>query len=144
MLFRSSKGAILGLDTGVTTAQLYHACMEGVVYEMLVNMEYLEKAGTGFDRLHATGGGARSPVWMQMKADMLNVPITALATADAGTVGSAMLTGIATGLFEGLEDAAAHMVEKRETYEPRKEMHEMYRKIYERYRRLYEAVRPLV
>ena len=139
-----SKGAILGLDTGVTTAQLYHACMEGVVYEMLVNMEYLEKAGTGFDRLHATGGGARSPVWMQMKADMLNVPITALATADAGTVGSAMLTGIATGLFEGLEDAAAHMVEKRETYEPRKEMHEMYRKIYERYRRLYEAVRPLV
>ena len=43
---------------------------------------------------------------MQMKADMLNVPITALKTVDAGTVGSAMLTGIATGVFKDLNDAA--------------------------------------
>lgn len=139
-----SKGAVLGLDTSTTVEELYRACMEGVVYEMLVNMEYLQESGIHFTMLHATGGGAGSEVWMQMKADMLNVPVTALGTADAGTVGSAMLTGIAAGCFADLEDAAAHMVEKKKIYEPRQSMHEKYRKIYERYRKVYDAVRPLV
>ena len=139
-----SKGAILGLDMSVTTKQLYHACMEGVVYEMLTNLEYLRQSDLSFTMLHATGGGARSEIWMQMKADMLHVPITALATSDAGTVGSAMLTGIAVGIFRDLEDAAAHMVEKTKVYEPRTEMYEKYQRIYERYRKVYESVRELV
>ena len=79
-----------------------------------------------------------------MKADMLNLPIVALKTVDAGTVGSAMLTGIAIGLFRDLQDAAAHMVEEIRTYEPRKEMHEKYMKLYENYKNVYRAVRPLV
>ena len=52
--------------------------------------------------------------------------MTALKTAEAGTVGSAMLTGIAIGLFRDLEDAALHMVEETETYYPRPEMHKKY------------------
>lgn len=139
-----SKGTILGLTTEHTAADIYRACMEGVVYEMMLNMEYLTKSGTQFTSLNATGGGARSSVWMQMKADMLNLPITALKTSDAGTVGSAMLTGIAIGCFQDLDDAAAYMVEKSNTYTPRDEMHLKYQKIYKRYRKLYEAVRPLM
>ena len=107
-----SKGAILGLTSGTTVSEMYRACMEGVVYEMMLNMDYLRASGIRFTMLHATGGGAHSEVWMQMKADMLNVPITALATVDAGTVGSAMLTGIAVGCFKDLSEAASHMVEK--------------------------------
>ena len=95
-------------------------------------------------KLNATGGGARSAVWMQMKADMLNLPMTALKTADAGTVGSAMLTGIAIGLFRDLQDAADHMVEEIRTYYPRPEMHEKYNRIFSRYEQVYQAVRPLV
>ena len=70
-----SRGAILGLrdDTGV--AELYRGCMEGVAYEMLLNARAVKDSGVHFKKLHATGGGARSTVWMQMKADMLNVPI---------------------------------------------------------------------
>ena len=79
-----------------------------------------------------------------MKADILNVPITALRTVDAGTVGSAMLTGIAVGIFTDLEDAAAHMVEETDTYLPNPEMHEKYMKIFGRYEPLYQAVRPLM
>lgn len=139
-----SKGAILGLTAGTTVSEMYRACMEGVVYEMMLNMEYLKASGVRFEMLHATGGGAHSKVWMQMKADMLNVPITALATVDAGTVGSAMLTGIAVGCFQDLTEAAAHMVEKRVEYIPRPQMHEKYQRVYERYKNLYQAVRPLV
>ncbi len=139
-----SKGAILGLTTASTVSDIYCACMEGVVYEMVLNMEWLKESGIHFKMLHATGGGAKSEAFMQMKADMLNIPITALATADAGTVGGAMLTGIAVGCYNGLEDAAGHMVEKKKVYEPNPQMHKKYKKIYQRYRQLYDAVRPLV
>lgn len=139
-----SKGAILGLTAATTAADIYRACMEGVVYEMRVNYEALRGSGIRFTRLHATGGGARSRVWMQMKADVLNIPITALKTVDAGTVGSAMLTGIAAGLFRDLDDASAHMVQEMETYHPNAEMHGKYMAIYERYQKLYQAVRPLM
>lgn len=139
-----SKGAVLGLTTATSAADIYRGCMEGVVYEMYLNMQALKNSGIHFQKIHATGGGAHSAVWMQMKADMLNLPMTALKTVDAGTVGSAMLTGVAIGLFADLEDAAAYMVEETITYEPRKEIHEKYQKIYERYRQIYQAVRPLM
>ena len=139
-----SKGAILGLTTATDGPTIYRACMEGVAYEMRLNYEALAGSGIHFEKLHATGGGAKSRAWMQIKADVLNLPITALKTSDAGTVGSAMLTGIAAGLYTGLEEAAKHMVREAETYEPRPEMHAKYMKIYERYQKLYEAVRPLM
>ncbi len=139
-----SKGAMLGLTSGTTAAQIYRGCMEGVVYEMLVNIRALEGSGAAFTKMNATGGGAHSKEWMQMKADVLNLPITALKTVDAGTVGSAMLTGIAIGLFADLKDASEHMVEETETYYPRAEMHERYMEHFARYERVYEAVRPLM
>ena len=139
-----AKGAIIGLTTTTTPADIYRACMEGVAYEMRVNYEALAGSGIHFSKLHATGGGAKSKIWMQMKADVLNLPITALRTADAGTVGSAMLTGIAVGRFRDLSEAAECMVQETETYIPRKEMHEKYMKIYEKYKAVYPAVRPLV
>lgn len=139
-----SKGAILGLTTATTAGELYRACMEGVAYEMRLNYEALAGSGIHFERLNATGGGAHSKLWMQMKADVLNLPITALETVDAGTVGSAMLTGIAAGVFKDLQDAASHMVREMETYYPRPEMHEKYMQVYQRYQKVYEAVRPLV
>ena len=139
-----SKGAIVGLTAAHGVSDIYRACMEGVAYEMQINMDCLKGSGVQFEKMSATGGGAKSRVWMQMKADVLNMPITALATIDAGTVGSAMLTGIVTGCFKDLEDAAAHMVEETVTYYPRQEMHEKYKKVYRRYKMLYDAVRPLV
>ena len=139
-----SKGAIVGLTAASTTADIYRGCLEGVVYEMCLNAEHLKGSGVHYRRIHATGGGAKSELWMQMKADMLNIPVDALETSDAGTVGSAMLTGVALGCFRDLKEASEKMVSVRKTYEPRPEMHEKYMKIYSCYRRLYDAVRPLV
>lgn len=139
-----SKGAIVGLTVGSTVSDMYRGCMEGVVYEMRLNMEHLQKSGFAGRMLKATGGGARSPVWMQMKADILGLPVAALETADAGTVGSAMLTGISAGCFRDLEDAACHMVRQGTVYQPDRDRHDRYMKYYRQYRSLYQAVRPLV
>ncbi len=139
-----SRGAVLGLTAGTTLPEIYRACMEGVAYEMRLNYDALSDSGIRFTRLHATGGGAKSRVWIQMKADILNLPITALETSDAGTVGSAMLTGVAVGLFRDLSEAAAVMVRERETCHPDPLRHKQYMQVYERYRKVYHAVRPLV
>lgn len=139
-----SKGAVLGLTVCHTVSDIYRACMEGVAYEMLLNLEWLKDSGVHFKMLHATGGGARSEVWTQIKADVLNLPLTALKTSNAGTVGSAMLTGIAAGCFADLEDATAHMVEKTKVYMPDAKRHERYMEVYSRYRRVYDAVRELM
>lgn len=139
-----SKGAILGLTTATTLSEIYRGCMEGVVYEMRLNLEALGEDGKKISMLYATGGGARSKEWMQMKADVLNLPITALATVEAGTVGSAMLTGVAVGCFDNLRQAAERMVERKAVYYPRQQLHEQYMAVYRRYTQLYHAVRPMM
>ncbi len=139
-----AKGAVIGLTVEHTTSDLYRAMMEGVAYEMMLNMEYLEKAGIRPEKLRATGGGASSEVWMQMKADVLNIPVTSLGSAEAGAAGCAMMAGIAAGVFGSLEEAAKKLVSEKKTYYPRKEQHDIYRKHYERYRQVYRAVRPLL
>lgn len=139
-----SKGVLVGMTTATSPADIYRACMEGVCYEMYVNYLNVLKAGAAPKKLHATGGGAKSAVWMQMKADVLGIPIVALKTVDAGTVGSAMLTGIALGIFKDLKDAADHMVEQTVTYEPREDYHKKYEEVYIRFEKLYGAVRGLM
>lgn len=67
-----------------------------------------------------------------------------VAVDGAGTVGSAMLTGVAIGVFGSQQEAADHMVEETITYNPRPEMHEKYMKIMRRYEQVYRAVRPLM
>lgn len=139
-----SKGAVVGLTLDHSASDLYRAMMEGVTYEMMLNMERLAEAGIRPQKLRAAGGGAASAVWMQMKADMLNLPIVSLGNAEAGAAGCAMLAGVAAGVYKNLGEAARTMLKEKDTYLPRQEMHEAYQEYYEKYRRLYEASRPLV
>lgn len=139
-----SKGAIVGLTIEHNASDLYRAIMEGVGYEMMLNIDCLKQAGISPKKLRATGGGALSKAWMQMKADMLNMPITALESAEAGATGCAMMAGIAVGRFKDLEEAARVMIQEKETYYPRELKHQIYKKYYANYKKLYGAVRPLV
>ena len=139
-----SKGAVVGLTLATTERDLYFACMEAVCYEMRLNVERLAASGVKFDRLVATGGGAKSKLWMQMKADVLGLPFDTLETEDAGTVGSAMMAGVAAGAFADLTAACAVMVRKTGAFVPDPARKSQYDAIYKRYEKLYAAVRPLV
>ncbi len=137
----SALGAVVGLTLRSTDADLYRALMEGVAYEMRVNLEALGDAGIGVGRLLAAGGGAKSAAWLQMKADILDLPIVSLGTAQCGTLGSVMLSGVACGIFGSLEEAAGAFVRQGKTYLPRKGKHENYMRVYARYKRLYPALK---
>lgn len=139
-----SQGAILGLTLERSESDVYRAVLEGVCYEMALNRERLAACGIEIKSLNATGGGARSRAWLQMKADVLNLPINRMKNDDAGTIGGIMLTGVASGVYRSLEEAARVFVGIRETHEPRAALHERYLEIYDRYRRVYDAIRPLM
>ena len=139
-----SKAAFLGVTMETTKADMYKAIMEGVTYEILLNLKRLEKAGIKPQRLYATGGGAMSSVWFQMKANILGVPITGISAPEVGTVGTVMLSGVAVGAFTDIDNAKAVMVKEGKTYYPDKQKHEKYRQIYKCYEKIYEAVRPII
>jgi xylulokinase len=81
---------------------------------------------------------------MQIKADVLGIPFDALEVEDAGTVGCAMMAGVASGAYRSLGEAKAVMVKKVGTYVPDTKRHELYAEVFARYKRLYPAIRPLV
>ena len=139
-----SRAAMIGLTLEHTTADLYRALMEGVTYEIMTNVEHLERAGICPEALYATGGGSKSDVWMQIKADVLGRPITALAAKEVGACGTCMLVGVATGLYRDLEDAKERFVKVGKTYFPRELSYERYKTLYQAYRKVYDAVRPIV
>ena len=80
-----SKAAIIGLTLEHKASDIYQAVMEGVTYEIMINIDKLQQFGINPKKLFATGGGASSDVWLQIKADILNRPITALLAKEAGT-----------------------------------------------------------
>lgn len=137
----NSTGAILGLTLETSGYDIYKALMEGITYEMRLNMEYLEQMGICPDAITTTGGGANSPVWLQIKADILNKKIIACEAEEVGAMGTCMLAGVGAGILPDLKSAAALFVRKGHVYEPSPDNHALYTKYYKRYKKVYSAVK---
>lgn len=139
-----SRGAIIGLTTDTTSTDIYQGLMEGVTYEMLLNMERLMESGIEISTIRATGGGALSTIWLQMKADILNRPVISLGAAQSGTLGCIMLAGVACGIYESIDEAEEILVHVKETYVPNREKHKQYMVLYQKYKKIYGAVKDIL
>lgn len=137
---RDIRGAIIGIGDDTTSIDIYQGLMEGVTYEMMLNLECLEKAGIQVEELRATGGGAQAEVWLQMKADILNKKIVSLGNAQSGTLGCIMMSGVACGAYKNLQEAEKIFVKTGKEYLPDQKRHEKYQQYYQKYKRLYPAV----
>lgn len=135
-----ARGAVVGLRDSTTSIDIYQGLMEGVTFEMRLNLECLEAAGIQVNVLYATGGGAQSPIWLQMKADILNKRIITLGSAQSGTLGCIMLAGVACGVYENLSEASDIFVKPEKEYIPDLKKHDIYMIYYKKYRRMYRAV----
>jgi xylulokinase len=85
------KGAILGLDMSVTREEIMKALLEGVAFEIKLNLDILRESGYEVKELRVIGGGARSRRHVQLKADVIGMPITILDVTEAGCMGVAIL-----------------------------------------------------
>ena len=140
----SSRAAIIGLTLEHSDADIYKALMEGVTYEIMINIEHLERFGIAPDKIYATGGGASSDVWLQIKADVLNRHVTSLSAKEVGACGTCMLTGVGIGIYKDLREAKQYFVKSKSTASPDPDRSKLYAKYYSAYRKLYDAVRPII
>ena len=131
----NATGLIAGLTTQTRLPDIYRAILEGVTFEMRYNQEKLNEAGVEFHRLFACGGGARSPAWLQIKADILGCTIIPVKSEETGAMGSAIL-GFAAVTGESPFEIAKGFWCYAEPVEPIAEHVEVYNQRYQLYKTL--------
>jgi len=133
------RGAWLGFSWGHSQAHFYRAIMESIAYEYAWYLGILRAELGGLDLLEcrAAGGGARSGLWNEIKANVLGVPFRRLQREELGTWGAALLAGKAAGVFNDLAETAerAAAVDGQGVL-PDARQHETYQRLSERYPRL--------
>lgn len=139
-----SRGAILGLTFATTKAEIAKAALEGLTFELRINLDLLQQAGVRIRELHAVGGGARSKLWLQLKADICGLPLRVPQVTDAACLGAALLAGVGAGVYHDAVTATAKTLIWHQHFAPTAEMHTAYNASYERYHRLYPFLKDLL
>jgi len=136
-----ARGAFVGLTLGTGRGQLYRAVMEGVAFALRHNLEVAADAGAGVAELLAIGGATKSPLWMQIKADVTGVPLTVSANENATPLGAAMLAALGTG-GGTVDDLVDRWVRRGVSYAPNPAAATRYDSLYDIYAGLYPAMAP--
>lgn len=139
----NARGVFFGFTLRHQKAHFARAILEAVAFMLRRNLELLATTGASTAEVHSHGGGARSRLWNQIKADVCNLPVVTMEGEDAAIRGDAILAGVATGVFADLDEACAAMVVARERFAPDPTTREAYEAAYARYRALFEALRPI-
>jgi xylulokinase len=135
------RGAFAGLSMGHDGAHLARAVLEGCAYALRDIVERFAALGLAGSELRVVGGGARSPLWLQIKADVTGRDVWPVRLEEATATGAAMLAGLASGAFRDVHDAVARVVRlASEPFRPDPAAVAVYEEAYARYRRLYDAV----
>jgi xylulokinase len=139
----ASKGAILGLDLSTTRGQVIKGILDSVTYEVKLSLDVMERAGIAVRELRAIGGGAKSPRWLQTKADIFGKPVMAMDVSEAACLGVAILAGVGTQVFSSIADGVARMVRVKRVYEPDMGMHARYMEKARIFAQIYPALAEL-
>ena len=138
------RGMMWGLSLSHTEGHVFRAIIEGICY----GTEHIFREMRGHDfepRINVVSGGpANSELWMQMHADVSNVPISLTSVSEGPVLGSAMLAAVGAEIYPDVQTAAEHMVHTERTIEPNPEAHEAYQFYLDRYIETYPAMRELM
>ena len=138
-----SKGAILGLTFATDRASLAKAILEGLTFELRINLDLLRDCGISIHELRAVGGGARSPLWLQLKADICSTPLRVPGVTEAACLGAALLAGVACGAYPDPATAVSRTVHLGRHITPDEESAAAYEGRFKTYTQLYPALKTL-
>jgi len=139
----ASKGAILGLTFTHTKYDIAKAILEGLTYELRINLDLLKSGGVRIDALRAIGGGARSDLWLKLKADICGTPVVVPAITEAAGLGAAILAGVGAGIFPDATQAVDSMLKFKGEKQPDFASGTTYNRYFELYRQVYPAIRSI-
>lgn len=132
-----STGVIDGLTLKTTGQEIYLGILEGIALHLKMNLELLKYHKIESKKMHVVGGGSKSNIWNQIKADIWRKEVIQVENGEAGTAGCAMLAGIGMGIFKNFEEAALVFVKPRTIYFPNQRRQGEYQEKYQRFLELY-------
>jgi xylulokinase len=140
-----TSGAVLGWRGWHTRAHFYRSLLEGITFELRLQLDGLEAAtGVGVDVIRTMGGGTRSPLWRQLLADVLGRPIQRCATDETSALGAAAVALTSIGAYADVASAATSLASPEAPIAPRAEVSAQYAGPLATYRHLYENLRPVL
>ena len=139
----AERAGILNLTLSTTNEEIYRAFMESETYEMYTPLKHYMDNNKPLTGVTAVNGGANCDTYMQIRADIYNLPVTTVDCPQPGALGDAMLAGIAAGVYADVHQAVADCVKVRRVFTPDAENHAYYMQMYEKYRKVYDFMRQI-
>ncbi len=137
----SARGGWIGLTARTTRPMLIRSLLEGVTFGMRDALEIMNGMGIDISHVRASGGGARSPFWRQLQADIYKQPIVLTNAAEGPAYGVALLAGVGTGVWDHVGQACEASIEQTKKVSPKAKASELYDRHYAVYRKLYFDLR---
>ena len=138
-----AKGVFYGIQLKHDAYDFALAVMEGVSHLLRINIDHIESSGYRIDRIISTGGGAKSDIWSQMKADITNYEVVIPTNEEAACLGAAIIGAVSTGIFNNFNEAIENCVSMRKHFVPQKAKifepkHQLFKKLYSQLQPVYE------
>ena len=138
-----ARATFIGMTMDTTREDMTQAVLEGVAFALRDSFEVAKSLGLTIERTKICGGGAKSPLWKKIIANVLNISVDVLETEEGPSLGGAMLAAVACGEYATVEQAAAKIVKVVDTVEPDPELAAKYEARYQQFKQIYPACKEL-
>ncbi len=139
----NARATFIGMTMDTTRADMTQAVLEGVAFALRDSLEVAKALGIKIERTKICGGGAKSPLWKKIIANVMNLKVDIIESEEGPALGGAMLAAVGCGEYASVEAAADKLVKITDTVEPEPELVEKYEARYQQFRQIYPACKPL-
>ena len=138
-----ARGVFFGMSMDSTRADMTQAVLEGVAFGLRDSLEVARSLGIKIERTKICGGGAKSPLWKKIIANVMNLKVDVLENEEGPSMGGAMLAAVGCGAYPDVETIGKKFAKVVDTVEPDPELVAKYEERYQKFRTLYPAMKPL-
>ena len=138
-----ARGTFIGMTMDTSREDMTQAVLEGVAFAIRDSFEVAKSLGIHIERTKICGGGAKSPLWKKIIANVLDVKVDVIETEEGPAYGGALLAAVACGEFGSIEEATNTVVKVIDTIDPEEELVAKYEEKYNKFKKIYPAVKDL-
>ena len=138
-----ARAVFIGMSMDTTREDMTQAVLEGVAFGLRDSLEVARSLGIKIERTKICGGGARSPLWKKIIANVMNLKVDVIESEEGPALGGAMLAAVGCGEYPDVKSAADRIVHVVDTVEPEADLVEKYEEKYQKFRKIYPAVKCL-
>lgn len=136
-----ARSMFIGMTMDTSREEMTQAVLEGVAFALRDSLEVARSLGIQIERTKICGGGAKSPLWKKMIANIMNLKVDVIESEEGPALGGAILAAVGCGEFKNVEEAAQKLVKVVDTVEPEPKLVEKYEERYQKFRKIYPAVK---